>query len=387
MNTTIRPCLLLIANWKSDVGYAWWLMESFWVSIANEYYSSHKIILAFPTLNYIPTAVANAPIECIEMDFTLTDLSAIATQCRFIGKNNVELLYFTDKPSYHIRYALFRLFGANKIIVHDHTPGRRDVARGTKKVIKSLVNRIPKISATAMLSTSEYVRQRHIKVNCIPASKCYAVSNGLPEVSAGGSSECNVREIFLIPKNRTIMVMAGRASHYKGISFILMCMQYVIHQRGVEQIHFLFLGDGPDLSEFKNLADDLSISNYVSFPGRQDRVSDILQGCDFAIHPSKGEVGYSLSILEYMRASLPVIVPDNPSVCGATLDNKTGIIFQENNIVDASKAILKLLENPDEVISMGIEARALQQKDYTLGKTHRELIQAFTNVLPCLHYR
>lgn len=26
--------VLLVANWKSDVGYAWWLMENFWAEIA-----------------------------------------------------------------------------------------------------------------------------------------------------------------------------------------------------------------------------------------------------------------------------------------------------------------------------------------------------------------
>ena len=97
------------------------------------------------------------------------------------------------------------------------------------------------------------------------------------------------------------------------------------------------------LHELKNLSRELDIEGHVTFAGKRQDVKNILPNCNFAFHPSKAEVGYSLSILEYMQAKLPVVVSDNPSVCGATTHNKTGLIYKDNNLGAACDAIKKLL--------------------------------------------
>lgn len=370
--------ILLVANWKSDVGYAWWLMESFWAAIAYKYHTHQKVLLAYPKINTLPESIEKAPLNCQEIDFTLTDGKSILKQCQFLLANKISTIYFTDKPSIDLRYALFYLLGVKHIIVHDHTPGNRTKSRGVKKLVKTILHRTPYIRATAMIATSPFVSSRHVDVNCFPQARCFIANNGIP--AATTTDTINVHEKFGIPKQQLVMVMTGRANRYKGIDFILKSLAELKEQL-FDQVNFLFLGDGPDLEHFKSLSKELKIDELVSFPGRCNNIAAHLKGCDFAIHPSKGEVGYSLSILEYMQNRLPVIVPDNPSVCGATINGENGLIYKDGNIAEASAAITALATNAQMRKSMGAAAQQHQITQFNLEKTHKELIQAFSNVL------
>lgn len=147
-------------------------------------------------------------------------------------------------------------------------------------------------------------------------------------------------------------------------------------------MHFLFIGDGPDLQHFRDHAESHDASEYCTFAGRRQDVAAILPGCDFAIHPSLGEVGYSLSILEYMQAGLPVIVPDNPSVCAATEHETTGLVYQEGDAAAAVAAIERLLDDKALRATMGeMAARAVTEK-FCLERARVALLNAFREIDP-----
>ncbi len=172
-----------------------------------------------------------------------------------------------------------------------------------------------------------------------------------------------------------LAVMTGRANRYKNISFVLECVAKLTREG--RRLHFLFCGDGPDLEAFREETRSLGIEPYVTFAGRRNDIPQLLPQCDFAIHPSHGEVGYSLSILEYMQAGLPVVVPDNPSVCGATRHGETGMIYHENDINSICETISWLLQHPSDAKAMGQRASAIVLNEYNLKHTHTSLLNAF----------
>ena len=141
------------------------------------------------------------------------------------------------------------------------------------------------------------------------------------------------------------------------------------------------LKPGPHLDELKNLSRRLNIEGVVTFAGKRQDVKNILPNCNFAFHPSKAEVGCSLSILEYMQAKLPVVVSDNPSVCGATIHNKTGLIYKENHLNAACEAIKKLVKNKQATEIMGFHTERLPIQSYKIEDTHSALTDIFHKVL------
>ena len=370
--------LLLVANYDSGVGYAWWLMESFWVALANHYCSQNQVILAYPMISKLPPAIRLAPLLALEQDFNDTRLRAVYRQCRFLHHYKVRTVYFTDQHTLHWRYGLYRFYGVKSIIVHDHTPGLRTTARGPKAWLKWLVHRLPWFGADGVIGATEFVRQRLVKVNCVPPSKCYTAANGLPDQDYLPKA-LDIHSIFQIPAERKILVMCSRADRYKRVDFVLRCIAHLCTATVKKNIHFLFIGDGPDLVNLSSMATNTGINDCCTFAGRRDDDPAILEGADIAIHPSRGEVGYSLSILEYMRAGLPVVVPDNPSVNAATVHMLSGMIYPEEDVESASK-ILQQLANDDTLrYRLGSEAKKAM-KQYKLELTHRALLDAFAKI-------
>lgn len=380
--TDHKSSLVLVANWDSDAGYAWWLMESYWCCLAEAYSARHMVYMAYPSVSKIPTAITAAPLVSIEIDFTKIDLISVLQQIRFIVARHVKSLYFSDQPFWHWRYVLFRFFGVRCIVVHDHTPGIRPAVHGLKRWIKSRVFRLPWLSANAVFGATSFVTQRAINVACVPQERCYTIPNGLPPLI--GLSNVDVRAAFSIPDTRQILVCVARATEYKGIPFVLRCLALLVNERQCTNLHFLYCGDGPDLENFKALAGELGVASYVTFAGRRTDICELLSSCQFAIQPSQGEVGYSLSILEYMRAGLPVIVPNNPSVCMATIDGVNGLIYQEGSVDSATEAIQRLLISPLLVSKLGESARRSVQEVFSLQVAHRELLKAMSAVDPMM---
>ena len=381
MTKTNLKGLLLVANWDSNVGYAWWLMESFWVVLSELYKGKLKAIIPYPSISTVPEAIANADIELFEMDFSKTSFSDVIKQCRFILQHKIRVVYFSDQAFWHWRYLFFRLCGVKLIVVHDHTPGLRTAPTGLKRLIKMIFPRIPFINCDAIIGVTRYIRQRAVDVACIPPRRTYFATNGLPEPIE--VPVVDIRSEFNIPAQQKILVSTGRANKYKGVPFAIDCINKVVNEHQHQNIHFLFCGDGPDLEEFQTQINSLNLQSHVTLAGRRSDIAGILPACDFAIHPSAGEVGYSLSILEYMRAKLPVIVSDNPSVCGATVNNETGLIYREGDIESATNAILRLLDETELATTLGNNALDAVQ-EFTLAKTHEALVQSFRAIDPQL---
>lgn len=361
-----RPALLMVANWDSAAGYAWWLMESYWRVLAGLY---SEPVIAYPSISIIPDAIAHSRAVCAEMDFTPT--GSLLGQCRFIRAHRIGTVYLTDQPVRSWRYAIWRMAGVHTIITHDHTPGLRTAPSGIKRLAKTLLNRLPWIVADTALGATDFVRDRLIEVACMPIERCHTIPNGLPQLDV---DPIDVRTEFDIPADRVILVSTGRAAPIKNLDFALRLVA------AVQGVHFLHVGDGPDLPRLRALASQLGIADRVTWAGRRSDVPALLPGCDIAIQPSRGEVGYSLSILEYMRAGLPVIVPDNRSVCGATAHGVNGLIYREGDLQSARTALLSLAKSPALRLGLGGQGQIDIAERFSLEYAHARLRSVFSEM-------
>jgi glycosyltransferase involved in cell wall biosynthesis len=371
---TVRDALLLVANYDSDVGYAWWLMESFWAAIARRYSPTLRVLLAYPRISKLPTEIAQAPVELSETDFSQRSWQAIRLQLQLLREARIRTMYLTDAPSISWCYLLYRLAGVRTIIVHDHTPGRRSTPTTLALFAKRLLHRVPGLAADAMIGVTPFVSRRHRDVVGFPAERCFVAENGIPD--SASEERVDVRATFGIPADRRVLVSVGRAHHVKGISVVLDAMAMLIREHGRRDIHFLFCGDGPHLQDFIDQAESLRIRDHVTFAGRYSPVIPIVRGSDIAIHASTAEVGYSLSILECMQAGLPLVVSDDESVAGATEAGVTGLTFRTDDAAAAAAAIVHLLDDPVLGARLGATARERVKQHYTLARTHVQLLDA-----------
>ena len=369
----------MVANWDSNVGYAWWLMESYWIVISESLTGYYKPILAYPKITQLPPAIDNSTIQLVEHNFTKASSTNLISQLNFIIKNNVKAIYYTDQPMLRVAYFFFRMACVKKIIVHDHSPGLRIKPRIYKTIIKKCMNRLPWIVADACVGATEFITHRHLEINRLPPSRCFTVTNGIP---VNLPQPTDLHQLLGINKNKKLIVTAARATRFKGGFFAIDVMAELLKSTSSPNWHYIYLGDGPDLKELKTYAAHMGTQNNVTFAGNVTNIKSLLQSAYVGFHPSKGEVGFSLSILEYMLCGLPVIVPDNSSVCGATRNGQTGLIYKEHSVKHAADMLSLIMEEVTTRELMGRQARKEILENYSINVSHQQLKSLIIKLCP-----
>jgi glycosyltransferase involved in cell wall biosynthesis len=363
--------ILLVANYAPDVGYAWWLMEAFWKAAASEA-AEHgaQAWVCYPQPGDVPHAILDAGIRPCFMNIHAGGASDVRTTTSWLRKNDISFMYLTDQRYFNPRYAAFRFAGVRRIMNHDHTPGDRPDVSGPKGLIKSARNHLPLMTADHWIAISPLMRQRAIRNGRIPASRVSVVQNGIRPVEPRPGAREEVRRMFDLDPATRIVVSVGRCHPYKRIDFLIDVARHF--GRAFETsvpLAFLHLGDGPSLVEWRHEAEALPPDTpRVVFPGRRSDVRDILPGCDFALHPSRGE-GFSLAILEYMSAGLVTLVPDVPSVSQAIEHDVSGVIYPSDSPQEAAAWLHELLNTPERMTAMGTAAKQRVTHEFTLDRT------------------
>ena len=81
-----------------------------------------------------------------------------------------------------------------------------------------------------------------------------------------------------------------------------------------------------------------------------------------------------------MRAGLPLLVPDNPSVCGATIDGETGIVFREKNTASFVDALERI--TGDDALRAQMARSAEQHVErFSLSNAHASLITIVSTLI------
>jgi glycosyltransferase involved in cell wall biosynthesis len=167
----------------------------------------------------------------------------------------------------------------------------------------------------------------------------------------------------------------GRAHPYKRFDFIIKCAEALRNKSSDLDIAFLLVGDGPAMADLREMVTNLKLDNTVRLLGFREDVRDLLCASDLALHAALGE-GFSLSIIEYMSAGLPVLVPDIPSVSQATTHNNTGIIYPKDDPETVANFLIDLATNSKHRLEMGKKAKSIANTTYNLDQCTQSFVDA-----------
>jgi glycosyltransferase involved in cell wall biosynthesis len=176
-----------------------------------------------------------------------------------------------------------------------------------------------------------------------------------------------------------VCITTGRAHPYKRYDFIIDTAAELQKLAPDNDLIFLLIGDGPAYYSLVEQVEHLGLTEKVILPGFRADARDLLSAADIAMHAALGE-GFSLSIVEYMSAGLPALVPDIPSVKQAVDHNENGFVYSKDDPVNAAHFINSLIRNPKTARAMGSRAQSKANTRYSLVNCTREF-QAKCNAL------
>ncbi len=337
--------LLMVGNFPSGTGYAWKMIGSCFRALGQDFVKNgHGAIVCFPEVNSMPDYLKNSGIDVLEFDFYRSSpLSLI----RFLKKNNVDLVYLIDYPTFSLKFALLKIFGVKKIVVHDHGSGGIIDQGHLKRKIKTTLNKINLITADKVFVISKFVKSRVIKSSCFPESKIITILNGVNLSDYEIDKKIDVHLNYKIENNKKIIFCAARANFYKGIHVFIEAARILRYERKRKDLFFLYCGDGPDLLKFQNMVSEYHLDECFFCTGNVVDINKILLGVDCCVVPSSWEEGFGMIVIEAMAACVPVIATKVGGIVEIIEDYFDGIYVEPENYIDIADAVERLIDDSD----------------------------------------
>ncbi|MFN2557372.1 MAG: glycosyltransferase family 4 protein [Nitriliruptorales bacterium] len=147
-----------------------------------------------------------------------------------------------------------------------------------------------------------------------------------------------------------------------GVDLLLRAIAQLVHEHGRRDCHFALLGFGDCFEDLRKLADELDLSEWVTFTGRADDrlIGDYLSTADLGLAPDPKNGFNDLctmnKVVEYMAFGLPVVSFDLKETRVSA--GEAGLYVSDNDPAGFALAIDLLLDDPDRRRGMGELARA-----------------------------
>jgi len=124
-------------------------------------------------------------------------------------------------------------------------------------------------------------------------------------------------------------------------------------------IKLLLPGVGPMSEDYKKLANQLHLNDYVLFPGFRADIDEWIKLADVSVASSLRE-GLGLNLIEGMACGKPVVAVDNRGHREVVREGINGYLTK-NNAEDIAKKLLLLAASKGKVAEMGRHSYALAQ--------------------------
>ncbi|MEH2409378.1 glycosyltransferase family 4 protein [Nostoc sp.] len=172
------------------------------------------------------------------------------------------------------------------------------------------------------------------------------------------------------------LIMVARFQGQKDQATVLRA----IAQLSNHPIHLDLAGSGSSLEFCKDLAHSLGIAERVSFLGDRTDVPDLLAQSQIFILSTHYE-GLPISILEAMRAGVPVVATSVNGIPEEVEHGKTGLLFPAKDIEQLAQHLNYLLQHPEERERLGNNARQLTRQLFDANLMVQKIEAIYERVL------
>jgi glycosyltransferase involved in cell wall biosynthesis len=140
------------------------------------------------------------------------------------------------------------------------------------------------------------------------------------------------------------------------------------------------IGDGPLQAATEARAREIGLDGRIRFTGSSSNVAARLRDAQIFVLTSTSE-GFPRSILEAMRAGLPVVATDVGGISEAVEHGRCGYLVSRNNERALAEALANLIANPDLRVELGRAARRRYEERFTFEEMARKTYGLYEHAL------
>lgn len=222
--------------------------------------------------------------------------------------------------------------------------------------------------ARKIITVSEFDRRLALDARILADERIVTVHNGMPDVPPS---------LMADPARQPVrFVMVARFGAQKDHPTLFRALAGLKeHQWELDVI-----GDGPLRTDTESLAATLGIADRVNFLGQRMDVAELLSRAQISLLVTNWE-GFPLSILEAMRAGLPVVASSVGGVEESVRDGETGYLVPRGGVELLRDRIGRLLADSALRVRLGASGRTRYEQQFTLEHSVTKTLAVYREVL------
>ena len=219
-----------------------------------------------------------------------------------------------------------------------------------------------------IITVSEFDRRLALDARIAPADRLVTVHNGIPDAPLDLRAEPG--------RTPVRMAMVARFEPQKDHPTLLHALAGLRHHSWDLDL----IGNGPLMPDMEALASHLGIGDRVHFLGQRMDVDEILAQAQISLLVTNWE-GFPLSILEAMRAGLPVVASAVGGIDEAVKEAETGYLVPRGGVGQLRERIATLLGDVALRRRLGASGRARFEQHFTLEHAVSKTVAVYRDVL------
>jgi len=337
-----------------------------------------RTMVAYPAIAEQPRTLSGSAAIPVQLDTELRTRRSRAAFAQFVRRENVKVVYLTDRALWSFWYRGLRQAGIEKIIVHDHTSGMRSGPTGLRAALKRLIVNFDGFPADVIVGVSDFVVARDIRASLIAQQRFRRVWNGIEPPSARGETR-GVRSILGIPADIPVIGCACRATREKGVDVLFRAFARMAPVGGNDS-HLVYIGDGPLFSDLNALRESLPCSDRIHMLGYRAGAADLLTDVTVCVVPSVWQEAFGLSVVEMMARQRPVIATRVGGIPEIIEDGSSGVLVTSGDVEELASALSSVCASPALQTSLGRVARERANNFFSSEQQVAAMIATFQDV-------
>lgn len=248
-------------------------------------------------------------------------------------------------------------------------------------VFSPFKNKANKIYASAdqIVAVSQSYVERALSVNK-KCKKGYSVYLGieLPTFDKYANKEKLVNK----PDDEIWIAYVGTLGYSYDLISVMDAIK-LLNDKGIKNIKFIVMGDGPLRIKFENYAKKLGVN--VKFTGKlkYNEMVGILVACDIAVNPIVKNSAASIinKHADYAAAGLPILnTQKSREFRDLLIKYNAGLNCENNNASDMAEKLLVLIENEEIRKMMGKNSRRLAEEKFNRLQTYNKIVDLIRDI-------
>lgn len=189
----------------------------------------------------------------------------------------------------------------------------------------------------------------------------------------------DIRERYNV-RDKFLLLFVGRFVPLKNLPFLIRSFKEVVKEDN--RVTLMFVGEGPLNKLVSHLVTKYKLGRKVIFTGRipPEQLPQYYSAADAFILTSSYE-SFSISTLEAMSCSLPIIATKVGWLPNLITNGKGGFIVENNNVRGLTNAIVNLLGDKKLCKEMGKRNRKIVEKKYSWLESAMKLQRIYESLL------